>query len=42
MNGLTPLSMGDNGAGFKGSRRKGGDLLAAQDHMTFRPAEPQI
>jgi putative heme-binding domain-containing protein len=42
MNGFTTFTVGDDGAGFKGSRRKGGDLLAAQDNMTFRPTDPQI
>jgi putative heme-binding domain-containing protein len=42
MNGLTTFTVGDDGAGFKGSRRKGGDLLFAQDNMTFRPTDPQI
>lgn len=42
MNGLTTFTVGDDGAGFIGSRRKGGDLLAAQDNMTFRPTDPQI
>lgn len=37
MNGLTTFTVGDDGAGFKGSRRKGSDLLSAQDNMTFRP-----
>ena len=27
MNGLTTFNVGDDGAGFKGARRKGGDLL---------------
>ncbi|WP_009965558.1 DUF7133 domain-containing protein [Verrucomicrobium spinosum] len=42
MNGLTTFTIGDDGAGFKGSRRAGGDLLAAQNNMTFRPTDPQI
>ncbi len=42
MNGLTTFNVSDDGSGFKGSRRKGGDLLAAQDNMTFRPTDPQI
>jgi hypothetical protein len=42
MNGLTTFSVGDDGADFKGSRRKGGDLLPAHDNMTFRHTEPQI
>ncbi len=42
MNGLTTFNVGEDGAGFKGTRRKGGDLLAAQDNMTFRPTDPQI
>jgi putative heme-binding domain-containing protein len=42
MNGLTTFTVGDDGAGFKGARRPGGDLLAAQDNMTFRPTDPQI
>lgn len=42
MNGLTTFTVGDDGAGFKGARLKGGDILAAQDNMTFRPTDPQI
>lgn len=42
MNGLTTFSVEDDGAGFKGARRKGGDLLFAQNNMTFRPVDPQI
>lgn len=42
MNGLTTFDIRDDGAGFKGARRKGGDLLFAQDNMTFRPTDPQI
>lgn len=42
MNGLTTFNVGDDGAGFKGSRRKGGDLLFAENSMTFRPTDPQI
>lgn len=42
MDGLTTFSVGDDGAGFKSSRHKGGDLLAAHDNMTFRPNKPQI
>jgi hypothetical protein len=42
MNGLKTISVGDDRAGFKSSLHKGGDLLAAQDNMTFHPAEPQI
>ena len=42
MNGLTTFTVGDDGAGFKGVRRKGGDLLFAENNMTFRPTDPQI
>jgi hypothetical protein len=42
MKGLTTFSLGDDGAYFKGSCRKGGDLLPAHDNMTLRPTELQI
>lgn len=42
MKGLTTFSVGDVGVGFKGSRRKGGDLLAAHHNMTIRLPEAQI
>ncbi|HEX8912407.1 MAG TPA: c-type cytochrome [Humisphaera sp.] len=50
MNGLTTFEVRDDGAGFKGNRKKKtvdgkkvpDDLLAAKDNMTFRPTDPQI
>ncbi|QOV92063.1 DUF7133 domain-containing protein [Humisphaera borealis] len=51
MNGLTTFEVRDDGAGYKGNRRKkpgpdgkpaADDLLSAKDNMTFRPTDPQI
>jgi putative heme-binding domain-containing protein len=50
MNGLTTFEVRDDGAGYKGNRKKkmvdgkpvADDLLFAKDNMTFRPTDPQI
>lgn len=50
MNGLTRFEITDDGAGYKGQRKKkmvdgkpvADDLLTAKDNMTFRPVDPQF